>query len=875
MSLREYARKRRFDSTPEPVDRASRRTGHRPIFVVQLHHARARHYDFRLEVDGALRSWAVPKGPSLRPADKRLAVEVEDHPLAYADFEGDIPEGHYGAGDVVIFDRGVWSAQGDPAMALAAGKLDFTLQGEHLTGGWTLVRTRMQGGKQQWLLIKRDDAHARDAESDDLRPLSADSSRARSRAVAGSPREGRKARKVSPEPPAGEKPSTTARVSERRDDWHARAMAQSGARDRPLSGDFQPQLATLRANVPAGGNWLHEVKWDGYRLLADMNEGRARLRSRNGLDWTGDFPAIVSALQALPIRQACFDGELVALDSAGRGDFPLLQRTLAGSARAPLRYLLFDLPGLAGVDLTQVAQLARKDLLEAVLAENDADALAYSSHIVGYGAEVWAGSGEQGLEGLICKRVDAPYAQRRSDAWVKVKHHLSDDFIVVGYTEPKGSRSGFGSLLMAEMHEGALRYAGRVGSGYDDTTLASLSKQLSAVRIDTPVVTLPDHVPFSARAVRWVKPMLVVEVAFRGRGKEGLLRQASFQRLRSDKTAEDMGMPTSRKTETVEKKVDTRPRTKARPVRKVVRDTGKASTASTVDPVIESVTITHGQRAMFADSVRTKADLAEYYRAVADYLMPELAGRPLSLLRCPQGSQGECFFQKHHADSLGDHVESVSLREKSGGRVKFIQVTDIQGVIELVQMNAIEFHPWGARVDSPEQPDRLVFDLDPAPGITWPDIVAAARDVRARLDEIGLASFVRLSGGKGVHVVVPIRRGPGWDAVRDFCESFAQAMVAQRPLAYVATMSKAKREGRIFIDWLRNGRGATSVTSWSARARAGAPVAMPLRWDELGRVGGSTAFDLVRARRRAASLRGDPWDGIGALDQALPAFDTE
>lgn len=535
-SLREYARKRRFEATPEPAGRRAPRRGARPIFVVQLHHARARHYDFRLEVGGVLKSWAVPKGPSLRPQDKRLAVQVEDHPLAYAGFEGDIPKGQYGAGRVVIFDRGTWSADGDPAQALAEGKLDLTLRGERLRGDWTLLRTRMAGGRPHWLLIKRDDGYARDAEADDL----LDAAPARGASTRGRSSLARAAAARSTGASAARRPRSP-RAQAGDAIWRKAALALDGARDRPLPAGFKPQLASLRTAAPDGEGWLHEVKWDGYRMLADLDDGRVRLRSRNDLDWTPDFPAIARALETLPVSAARFDGELVALDGDGRSDFTALQRTLEGSAEAPLRYLLFDLPAIAGVDLTGVALIERKRLLEALLAHDESEALAFSAHLLGHGPQVFEGSRRQGLEGIVSKRVDAPYVQHRSDTWLKVKHHLSDEFVVVGYTAPKRSRIGFGSLLMAEPAGDGLRYAGRVGTGFDNAALQALTGRLERLQRDNAVVELPAHVPFSARGVRWVEPVLVAEVAFRGRGKEGLLRQASFLRLREDKSAEDLG----------------------------------------------------------------------------------------------------------------------------------------------------------------------------------------------------------------------------------------------------------------------------------------------------------------------------------------------
>lgn len=830
MSLRDYTRKRRFDRTPEPATDAGRAPGHRPIFVVQLHHARSRHYDFRLEVDGALKSWAVPKGPSLRVGEKRLAVEVEDHPLDYATFEGDIPEGNYGAGHVKVFDHGHWACDGDPLENLAAGKLDFTLSGDKLQGGWKLVRTNMRGKQKQWLLIKRDDAHAADREADDL---------------VGKP--GATGGTAKKRKPAGTSKAKAAKKMKSTSTWHKRARALDGARDDDMPIDFAPELTMLRAVPPSGDDWLHEIKWDGYRLMVDLVDGAAKLRSRGGLDWNETFPEVARAVEALPVDAACLDGELVVLGKDGRSDFSELQRVIEGTSKAQLRYLVFDLPGLAGIDLRKAPLLARKALLKQLLGRK-IGVLAFSDHVVGHGAEVFARTGEQGIEGVVSKRADSGYRSGRSGDWIKAKHEQADEFVIVGYTPPKGARSGFGSLLMATRERGKLRYVGRVGTGFDTEALHAIHRRLQAIARKTPTVVLPDHVPFSQRDVHWVAPKLVAEVAFRGWAKEGLLRQASFKRLRADKRPRDVGQ-------------------------QVAGSGNRIEELQMKKSAKENARITHPERVVFEGARYTKGDVADYYRRVAKWLLPELGERPLSLLRCPDGSQGECFFQKHHADSLGDHVHAIALKQKSG-REQYLYVDSIEGVIDLVQMSTLEFHPWGARIDDPEQPDRLVFDLDPGDGVRWPVVVAAAREVRGTLKQAGLESFVRLSGGKGLHVVVPIARGPSWDDVRTFCEAFADAMAAHAPQRYVATMSKAKRPRKIFIDWLRNARGATSVASWSLRARKGAPVAVPLRWEELGRIKRPDAFDLAKAKQRAARLRKDPWDGFDALTQALPEFDA-
>jgi len=823
MSLHQYRRKRRLGGgsgqTPEPDEAPARdNPKRRPIFVVQLHHASSRHYDFRLEMDGVLKSWAVPKGPSLRVGEKRLAVEVEDHPLSYAGFEGDIPEGHYGAGHVDVFDHGSWACEGDPLQALAAGKIDFVLHGQRLAGSWKLVRTAMKSRQVQWLLIKRDDEQARDAEADDLLHAPAPRSAKAPRASA---------KKAAPAPRTAHTRKADAR-------WHARALTLDGARDKSYPRQFKPQLTDHRDTAHDGERWLHEIKWDGYRLLADLHEGEVKLRSRNGLDWTADFPEVVQAVQALPVRDARLDGELVVLDDNGRSDFAALQRVIDGSSKQPLRYIVFDLPGVAGVDISRAPLLQRKALLKELIGDA-VGTLAFSEHVIDHGPAVFEASGKAGFEGIVSKQIDAPYVNARARSWVKVKHEDTDEFLIIGHTAPKGSRVGFGSLLLATPDKGGLRYVGRVGTGFDDESLRALSATLAPLAVKEAVLELPSHVPFRAASVRWVKPVTVAEVAFRGWGKEGLLRQASFKRLRSDKQKEDLAM--------------------------------SAAPADDGD----DVAITHPERVVFAKKKLSKGDVADYYRQMARWILPEISGRPLSLLRCPDGVGKACFFQKHHGQGLGDAVHAVPLQQKSG-REDYVYIDDERGLLQLVQMNTLELHPWGATVADPEHPDRLVFDLDPGEGVSWADVKRGARDVRDRLQETGLQSFVRLSGGKGVHVVAPLQPKADWEDAKAFCEAFAQAMAEQAPDRYVATMSKAKRSGVIFIDWLRNTRGATSVCSWSLRARESAGVAVPLRWEELARVGAADAFPMDKALARAKRLKADPWQGIDTLKQTLPTL---
>ncbi|MGO1068711.1 DNA ligase D [Lysobacter sp. CA199] len=862
MSLRDYVRKRRLGITPEPGaeriacdGRSNRRRAAAPIFVVQLHHARARHYDFRLEADGVLKSWAVPKGPSLRAGERRLAVEVEDHPLDYAGFHGDIPEGHYGAGHVDIFDRGTWSTHADALDQIAAGKLDFELDGERLQGRFTLVRTKPSGRQPQWLLIKRSDEHVRDIDADGMLGPGGGSAAAKTTgASAKSAAESSKraAKTVAKAANTAKRAAGVSTVS-----WRKAALALEGAQAAPMPERIELQLASLREHPPTGTGWLHEIKWDGYRLLA-YRQRSIRLESRNRLDWTERFPRIAAAVAALPVRSAILDGELIAQDRAGRSDFGELQRRLEAGELDALRYVLFDLLYLDGIDLRGAPLAARRGLLRDLLHAGDAPELVFSEHVQGSAEHALAASLDAGLEGVISKRADAPYRGGRSQSWIKLKHVADEEFIVVGHTPPNNSRHGFGSLLLARPVAGGLEYVGRVGSGFSDEALRRMATRLRGLHRSEPVLELPAHVPFAPRKVRWVEPELVIDVHSRGRGKEGLIRQASFVRLREDKRAADLSAALADRR---------KPATKAKAGAKTVSPRSKTEEAHTMT----EAKITHPERIVFPEPGISKGEVADYYRAVSRWLLPELIERPISLLRCPDGIASQCFFQKHHNDSFGPDVYPVELSE-SAGKADYVYVRDIAGVLALVQMSTLEFHPWGARRDAPDKPDRLVFDLDPAEGIAWNQVKRAAREVRDRLAEIGLDSWVRLSGGKGAHVCVPIRRGPDWAQVKGFCEAFADAMVEHAPLRYVATASKAVRKDRIFIDWLRNARGATSVSNWSLRARSGAPVTMPLRWDEFSRSGGSDDFDLAKALRRASRLRGDPWEGFAQSRQRLPSL---
>ncbi len=819
MSLTEYKRRRSFRATSEPA-RGGRRSKQR-IFVVQLHHASHRHYDFRLELDGVLKSWAVPKGPSFDPDIKRLAVEVEDHPIAYATFTGDIPKGNYGAGHVEVFDHGSWEPFGDAHEGLAEGELKFTLHGDVLRGSWVLVRTRRQRTKQQWLLIKHRDEYAGPRDADDF-----------------------------VDPKTDQPISTAARKKIWKDGADSQAAKISGAKREKLRNEaFAPELCRAQTSPPNGDDWLHEIKWDGYRMVATIVGGEVRLWSRNAIEWTAKVPDLARAIATLKLTNAQLDGEMVVMRD-GRDDFNALQSRIGAQTGEPLAYMLFDLPHFDGESLRDVALIERKQRLAALLGKRPHPILHYSEHQIGHGKEVFDHAIAAGLEGIVSKRVDSLYRAARNGDWVKVKGRASDEFIVVGYTAPKGSRAGIGALLLAKPKRGALHYVGRVGTGFSDRQLRELRLRLSDSVVDEPCadITLMDRK--DRPLAIWVEPNLVVEAYFQGVGSQGLLRQPAFKALRDDKRPDDLQEPAKMKTK----------------ANRATRATGRSAADTGA-----AVALTHPERIVFPDSGFTKADVAEYYRAVGKWLLPEVVDRPLSVVRCPDGTAAQCFFQKHAGRGWGPDIHGIDVHDKTSHE-KYFYIHDERGLLELVQMNVLEFHPWGARNDDLDRADRIVLDLDPHASVTWSRVIAGARQLRKHLESVGLRSYVRTSGGKGMHVVVPLDPPAPWDELKAFAHAVASALAMLDPGQFVDVAGDKNRTGKIFIDWLRNGRGSTSVASYSLRARPNAGVAMPLAWEALARVKSGDAFTIENALRHIKRRSADPWADIDSQRQSLPVI---
>jgi bifunctional non-homologous end joining protein LigD len=860
MPLERYRRKRDFRMTPEPkggrVGKAPR--PRKPVFVVQKHFATRPHYDFRLEHDGVLLSWAVPKGPSLDPNDKRLAMHVEDHPLEYGDFEGVIPPKQYGAGTVMVWDRGTWAPKGDPRESYAKGRLKFELQGEKLKGGWNLVRTksaRYGSSGDPWLLFKEADEFARlgpQAAIVDDRPDSVATGRSIDEIAAAADRVWQSNKSAAANVKAG---------AVRRKPRLAGLAKVEGARKAPLPDALEPQLATAAKVPPSGPSWVHEVKHDGYRMLCRIDNGEARMISRSAKDWTADFPAVVRALARLPVRSAWIDGEVVALDARGRSSFQRLQNALDGGMH-DLTFLAFDLLYLDGYDLREVALGERKRLLEKLLSGGYAG-VKYSGHFAVPGADFLESVRALGLEGVVSKRVDLPYRPGRGPAWQKAKCLRRQEMVIGGFTDPEGSRQGFGALLLG-VHEpdGRLRYSGKVGTGFDDATLAKLRRRLDALVRKEPAFHNPPR-GADARRAHWVEPALVAEVEFSEWTDDGTLRHPSFVGLRADKPAtqvvrEDEPAPAAAAAPA------------AGPTAASSRSTARAAKDSDANAVA-GVALTHPDKLLYPDAGLTKRDLARYYATVAERMLPHVGHRPLTLLRCPDGWKKACFYQKNADASVSDAISRVRIDDGDGGESLYMMAESRTALVALLQLGVLEIHPWGSRAGRLGHPDRLIFDLDPDDDTAWDDLRDAAHLVRTLLDNIGLPAFLKTTGGKGLHVVTPIEPTVRWEDAKAFTKAVAELLERTFPDRFTSKLLKVSRRGKIFIDYLRNAEGATAIGAYSTRARANAPVSTPLAWDELERDVRFDHFNVRNVPQRLAEAKRDPWRDLDAQARRLTA----
>ena len=835
MSLSQYHKKRDFSKTPEPKGEVTSEPYR--LFVLQKHAASHLHYDFRLELDGVLKSWAIPKGPSLDPQVKRLAMQVEDHPVAYGSFEGIIPKGQYGGGTVMLWDKGTWHPlDDDPIKAYKKGHLRFELRAEKLHGRWDLIRFKEDS---HWFLIKYQDKYVRSQEEYDI-------TKAQNKSILSNGTIEQIAEHyeylLSVQEAAKVKAKKQGSKLKK-----SQVLLPAGLKKIAFPKFISPQLATLVDKPPEGQDWLHEIKYDGYRILAFKNGSNVVLKSRTNKDWSTDFPSIVHAVSQLPFEQIILDGELVVLDEDGRSNFQLLQNAIKDKNTASFIYFLFDLLYFNGYDLRNLALIERKAILKNILTNTTA-LLHYSDHIVQEGNELFEHACHYALEGIVCKKSNGAYYAKRSNEWLKVKCSTRQEFVIGGYTQPKGRRAHFGSLFLGTFNnKGTLEFAGNVGTGFNESSLNEVYQLLLANKGQfNPFTSKP---PGSSNAC-WVKPNLVCEVEFTQWTKEGHLRHPSFKGMRLDKKASE-----------VLREVET-------PLAEIKTEQPRNKKEKTV-----AFSITHPDKILYSEDKITKQDVFDYYETVSDYILPYLALRPLTLVRCTS-HYDQCFYQRHFNAGMQKALHPVE-EQKDKGKEQYIYLNDKTGLLSLVQMGVLEIHPWGSTIKHLEQPDIMVIDLDPAPNVPWKKVVASAKAIRDHLAQYQLRSFVKTTGGKGLHVVVPILPEYEWDEVKEFTHIFVAFLEQLNPQDYISTMTKSKRTGKIFIDYLRNQRTSTAIAPYSTRARLHAPVATPLSWDELSNSRNDNFYTIKTLPKRLEQLTADPWNEFWNLKQSLRLNDLE
>jgi DNA ligase D len=820
MGLQGYKRKRDFSKTAEPGAKLGKGGG--DSFVIQKHAARALHYDFRLELDGVLKSWAVPKGPSLNPADKRLAIEVEDHPLAYGGFEGTIPKGQYGGGNVIIWDKGHWQPEGDARAGYKKGRLAFTLEGVKLHGKWNLVRKAGQRGeKLAWFLIKGNDENVR----------------TRGSIVTDQPDSvvsGRAVEEV-------DKPKTKAKAPPK----------VAGAKQAKLPKFETPMLPSLVEAAPRGERWLHEIKYDGYRTLVYKEGKEVRMLTRKGLNWTSRFGSrLEKAIARLPYKNLVLDAEVVALDENGVSNFATLQDALSNDDTSNLVLFVFDILHADGIDYRDLPLEKRREVLEKMLAKDTNDALQISGTLTGNGPALFKAACEQGLEGIISKNLESPYVSGRVHTWVKTKCHSSGTFIIAGYST-QGKRA-LRSLVMAEKIKGKLCYIGRVGTGFNARNLEGLLGALESLKSKSATLTPPRGTKVSD--VQWVKPELLAEIEFRTRTGDNILRQASFKGLRPDKQNDEKVL------ELLEKPQPIKPTKGKKPPHLLSED------------ALGNITITHPERHLFGEGGGSKLDVAVYAAKVADWMLPHILKRPLSLIRCTSDNKESCFYQRHATMALPDVFKKVKLKEDKGKHGAYLYFDKPEDFLKLAQYGVVEVHPWNCHVDDAEHPDQMIFDLDSDVGLGWPKVVEGAFLVKDWLDKHGFTTFVKTTGGKGAHIIVPLAPQLGWDDVKALSKQIAEALSDKYETKFTAHLPKASRKGKIFIDYLRNGRSATAVAPYSLRARPGAPASLPISWEDFRKVKDPQKFNFETVPP-LLEKRADPWADF--TDKKIAARNTK
>lgn len=845
MGLTTYRKKRDFAKTSEPRGKRVTAAPRKSLsFVVQKHAARRLHYDFRLEIDGVLKSWAVTKGPSLVLGEKRLAVHVEDHPLEYGTFEGTIPKGAYGGGTVILWDRGVWTPLHDTQKSLRKGHLEFTLEGEKLRGRWHLVRMSKKASdkRENWLLIKGDDEEARSPTDPDIlveSPASVESGRLIAEVENETPGWSSKTGRMKPAPSASRASTATVRAKTPA----PRETGKAALLKSEMLPFVQPSLASLVATPASSDRYIHEIKFDGYRIQPHIREGKVRLLTRSGLDWSRKFGQHIAEALSPLANTAILDGEIVVEGAGGASDFSALQEALTNRKHGELVLYMFDILYLDGTDLRPLPQIERKNILKGLLTDVTGP-IRYSEHFNESGDIFLAHACRLSLEGMISKLKTAPYVSGRSRNWLKAKCSSRQEFVIGGFTPSTVDKQSIGSLALGYFDNGKLRYAGRVGTGFPVATAKALYKDLSKRKVVTK--SFADRLTAEqTRQLVFITPDRVAEIEFRGWTADHLLRHASFRGIREDKLAEEI----VREDVAAENK-EAAPKCKPAPAPS------------------RTVPLTHPDRLYWPAEGVTKEGLADYYIEVWRWAAPYIAGRPLALLRCPNGVDGEHFFQKNAWEGRSKSIKIVADPAERGSEL--IAIEDLDGLLGLVQSAALEIHPWGASLSDWDHPDMITMDLDPGDDVDWARVIKAAREVKERLEARGLAAFVKTSGGKGLHVVAPLKPDADWPAVKTFTKQMADEMAADSPQDYVSTIAKAKRKGKILIDYLRNQRGATAVAAYSTRARPRAAVSMPLAWDELKNTPAADYFTIMNAPARLKALPRDPWVDFRKASRALP-----
>ncbi len=795
MKLSKYRKKRDFKQTREPVGRHLRARTKKKLFVIQKHAASHLHYDFRLELNGVLLSWAIPKGPCFDPSIKRLAVHVEDHPIEYGSFEGIIPQGQYGAGTVLLWDKGAWfSEDKDPVKSYYDGNMTFRLEAKKCHGKWKLIR--IKNDDKTWLLIKIKDEFSKSLKEYD----------------------------ITIEEPNSVKSHPSSLPEMTKHDLTASVFPKV----------IYPELCTLVDTPPTGKEWLHEIKFDGYRLIAYKKNNQIQLKTRNNNDWTNSFSSIVNELQKLPVKNAIFDGEIVVLDENHYPNFQLLQNSIKGETNKPFIYYIFDLLYYEKYDLTKLPLIERKKILHQIIPSEGA-ILRYSDHIAGSGKSVIKKIGQMGLEGIISKNSHSAYIQKRTKDWLKIKCNKSQEFIIAGFTQPQGQRSYFGALLLGTYNKRKkLIYCGQVGTGFTESSL----KHIYQLLIQNKTQEMPfNNKPPGSKKITWVKPILVAEVEFINWTEDGLLRHPSFKGLRDDKATsnmtKEMMIPVA--------DIQTKP--------------------------VDKTNLTNPNKILYPQDKFTKRDIADYYASIQQWLLPYITERPLTLVRCPNGYE-HCFFQKHMNETSPSALRGITIKEKAVNK-KYIYIDDYEGLMTLPQLGVLEIHTWGSRIQDLEYPDMIIFDLDPAPDVSWKQLVLSAFEIKKYLSDYHLRSFVKTTGGKGLHIVIPIKPEYDWKAIKIFSQTFVNFLTMQHPDKYINQMNKAKRTGKIFVDYLRNQRGATAISPYSTRARIHAPVATPIHWDELTYHIKDTFYNIKSLPIRLNTMRKDPWKDFFKIRQSL------